>query len=317
MNRSSVCPQTVRFRLCQPLWLVAVCTLCARLAFAGVGGVEHVIIVGVDGLGSIAFKADNAPVMHRLMREGAFTLYARGVLPTSSSPNWASMIMGAGPEQHGVTSNDWEPHRYDIAPLAIGSGGIFPTIFGVLRQQRPAARIVVVHDWEGFGRLLEPRAPDVLEHVKGTPATARRAIALFTERKPNLLFMHFDEVDHAGHTHGFGSPQYYAAVEEIDRLVAELMDAVQTSGVGSKTIVLITADHGGVGKSHGGATMAEIEIPWIIHGPGVAAGHQIQSSVNTYDTAPTVAWILGLTPPGCWIGRPVSEAFPRSQSAQN
>ena len=35
------------------------------------------------------------------------SIHARGVIPTVSSPNWASMIMGAGPEQHGITSNDW------------------------------------------------------------------------------------------------------------------------------------------------------------------------------------------------------------------
>jgi len=46
------------------------------------------------------------------MREGAWTLHARGVMPTVSSPNWASMIMGAGPEQHGVTSIDWQPYKF-------------------------------------------------------------------------------------------------------------------------------------------------------------------------------------------------------------
>lgn len=55
--------------------------------------------------------------------------------------------------------------------------------------------------------------------------------------------------------------------------------------------------------------MAEIEIPWIIAGPGVAAGHEIKTPVNTYDTAVTVAYVFGLKTPDCWIGRPVSEAF--------
>ena len=74
---------------------------------AQAAGAEHVVIIGCDGMGSVAFLPQtNAPVMRRLMREGAWTLHARGVMPTSSSPNWASMIMGAGPEQHGMTSND-------------------------------------------------------------------------------------------------------------------------------------------------------------------------------------------------------------------
>ena len=48
-----------------------------------------------------------------------------------------------------------------------------------------------------------------------------------------------------------------------------------------------------------GATMAEIEIPWIIAGPGVAAGRELKKPVNTYDTALTVAHIFGLKPPDC------------------
>jgi hypothetical protein len=59
-------------------------------------------------------------------------------MPTSSSPNWASMIMGAGPEQHGVTSNDWETNKFEIPALEVGPEGMFPTIFGVIRRQRPS-----------------------------------------------------------------------------------------------------------------------------------------------------------------------------------
>ena len=50
----------------------------------------------------------------------------------------ASMIMGAGPEQHGVTSNEWETNKFEIAPTVVGPGGMFPTIFGLLRAQRPS-----------------------------------------------------------------------------------------------------------------------------------------------------------------------------------
>src|SRR5438445_4998434 len=162
-----------------------------------VSNVEHVVVVGCDGFGSVGFTATNTPVLHRLMREGAYTLHARGVMPTVSSPNWASMIMGAGPEQHGVTSNDWQPNKFDVPPVAVGSGGIFPTIFGILREQKPNAVIACIHDWDGFGRLVEPKAPDLLENIKGSAQTANRAMEVFRTKKPTLLFVHFDDVDHA------------------------------------------------------------------------------------------------------------------------
>jgi hypothetical protein len=82
----------------------------------------------------------------KLREQGGWTFHARGVMPTSSSPNWASMLMGAGPEQHGITSNEWQPEMFEITPTARGPGGIFPTIFCALREQRPDSYLAVFHD---------------------------------------------------------------------------------------------------------------------------------------------------------------------------
>ena len=270
---------------------------------------KHVVVIGCDGFGSLGFTATNTPVLRKLMREGAYTLRARGVMPTSSSPNWASMIMGAGPEQHGITSNDWQPDKFDIAPVTVGSGGIFPTIYGLIREQKPNAFIACVHDWQGYGRLIEPKVPDLLEHVKGSALTANRAIEVIRQKKPTFLFIHFDDVDHAGHESGWKSPAYFKAIEEVDALIGKVLATLEETGIRKDTLVFMTADHGGKGTSHGGATMEEIEIPFILNGPGIIAGHEIKAPVNTYDLAPTIAWIFNLKPPACWIGKPVLEAF--------
>lgn len=270
---------------------------------------KHVVVIGCDGFGSLGFTPTNAPVLRKLMREGAYTLRARGVMPTSSSPNWASMIMGAGPEQHGITSNDWQPDKFDIAPVTVGSGGIFPTIYGLIREQKPNAFIACVHDWQGYGRLIEPKVPNLLEHVKGSALTANRAIEVIRQRKPTFLFIHFDDVDHAGHESGWKSPAYFKSIQEVDALIGKVLETLEETGIRKETLVIMTADHGGKGTSHGGATMEEIEIPFILNGPGIIAGHEIKAPVNTYDLAPTIAWIFNLKPPACWIGKPVLEAF--------
>ena len=275
----------------------------------GLAAVEHVLVIGCDGLGSLAFNATNAPVMHRLMSEGSWTLKARGVMPTSSSPNWASMIMGAGPEQHGVTSNDWETNKFEIPALETGPDGLFPTMFRSVREARKSANISVVHDWDGFGRLFERRCVDLVANIKGSPLTAAAAADVIRTNRPTLTFVHFDDVDHAGHSFGWKSPQYTKTVDMIDTLIGDLLKAVKDAGIADSTVVLITADHGGVGTKHGGPTIEELEIPWILHGPGVAKNHEIRGPVNTYDTAPTVLRALGIQPPAAWIGHPVQEAF--------
>ena len=289
----------------------------AAFAFAGCGHVSmmrtprahHVVIIGCDGMSPDGIRNAETPHMDELMRTGAYTFHARGVMPTSSSPNWASMIMGAGPEQHGVTSNDWRPDRHDLDATGLGSGGIFPTIFGVLREERPSSVIGCFYDWGGYGRLFERDAVDKIVDGDGPVDTTEQAVAFIKEEKPRFTFIHLDHVDHVGHDIGHGTPEYYEAVEEADRLIGMVVRGLREAGIYERTLLIFTSDHGGRGKGHGGATMAEIEIPWIVAGPGVRRGREIAGPVNTYDTAATAAYVLGVTPPDVWIARPVYEAF--------
>ena len=87
-----------------------------------------------------------------------------------------------------------------------------------------------------------------------------------------------------------------------------LLDRVTAEGAWDNTYVLLTSDHGGTRKGHGENSLAEIQIPWMLAGPEIVPG-PIAASVNTYDTAATLAWIFQLEPPQCWTGRPVLAAF--------
>jgi arylsulfatase A-like enzyme len=92
-------------------------------------------------------------------------------------------------------------------------------------------------------------------------------------------------------------------------LIDQIMAAVAETKLQDETVVLVTADHGGINKGHGGETMSELEIPWILAGPGVRAGTELADPINTFDTAPTVLRALGVAAPAYWIGRAVEPAF--------
>lgn len=286
--------------------------LLCSLSFAAQPGEPapgpRVIVVGVDGLSVDAIAKAATPRIHDLMKRSAWTLTARGVMPTLSSPNWESMIGGAPPEAHGITSNGIARRLVEFAPACADSDGSFPTIFGVLRRQHPESRIAIFHDWKGFADLVEKRAPDVLEHVGGAEHTVRAAMEYWTRERPTLLFIHIDNVDHAGHEYGWVDKSYYDAVAEADTRVGEVLDTVTREDAWGSTYVLVTSDHGGTRKGHGKNSLAEIQIPWMLAGPEVAPG-RITDVVNTYDTAATLASILDAQPPQCWTGRPVTAAF--------
>ncbi len=270
---------------------------------------KHVIVVGCDALTPDGIRNSRTPNLDRFLREGAHTFRARAVMPTIGNTNWASMFMGAGPEQHGVTSNKWQPYRPALPPTCTGSGRIFPTIFGLLREQQPSAKIGCFFDWGGFARLVEPKAGNMMYDGKGPHDTMARAILFLLERKPDLTFIQFDHIDRSLHRSGHGSAQYLRAVEEADRLIGQMLNALIAAEMLNETVILVSSDHGGKGKLHGGSSAAEMEIPWIIYGPGTARGKEITAPVDIYDTAATLAYLLGVKTPSCWIGRPVRQAF--------
>lgn len=270
---------------------------------------DHVIIIGVDGMSPDGIKNANTPNMDRLVKGGASTFGARAVMPSSSSPNWASMIMGAGPEQHGVTSNAWLKDEYTLPATVTNEYGFFPTIFSIIRKQIPDAEIGAIYHWDGFGNLFEQEVVDYSISPKTEEETAQLASTYLMEEKPAFCFIHFDHVDGAGHSKGHGTPAYYSAVEKADTLIGQVVAALEEAQMLENSLIILTADHGGIGFGHGGETPEEVEIPFILFGKGIKPGYEIQSAVNTYDNAATVAFALGLTTPNAWIGRPVKEAF--------
>ncbi|SCW92132.1 Chitobiase/beta-hexosaminidase C-terminal domain-containing protein [Sphingobium faniae] len=266
---------------------------------------NHVIVIGVDGLSPDGVKSAKTPNLHDMMKKGSWSLNARGVLPTTSSANWASILTGAGPEQHGVTSNDWRVSEFNIPTSVIGSGGFYPSIFQVIADQRPDWKTGSIYHWSGFANLYDRQFVDHDVHGETEEETAKLAADYIRAEKPAFLFVHLDNVDHVGHADGHGTPQYYAAVAQADKMIGRIRQATVDAGIADETVILVTSDHGGVGKGHGGETLAELEIPWIAYGKGVNPGARLDLPINTFDTTATVAWLLGVDIPYAWLGRPV------------
>ncbi|MGN6438437.1 MAG: alkaline phosphatase family protein [Agriterribacter sp.] len=272
-------------------------------------GIEHVIVIGVDGLSPDGIRNAETPVMDSMMSNGAVKWNVRTVLTTASSQNWASMIMGAGPEAHGIINNDWERDDHTLPANVAGEEGIFPTIFGRIREAKPNAEIGTVYNWSGFGRLFEKKSVNYDKTFSTEDSTAADFTKYVREKKPTFGFVHFDHVDHAGHHDGHGTPTYYAAVAKTDSLVGEVLKSIKDAGMSENTLVIITADHGGKGKGHGGATPEEGEIAMILYGKDIKKGYKIQQQVYTYDLAATIAFAFHITPPYAWTGRPIKPAF--------
>lgn len=275
---------------------------------AQVKKVKHVILIGCDGFGAYAVPDAKMPNLKSLMEKGAYSLKARCVMPSSSAVNWASMLMGSGPTDHGYT--EWDSKVPEIPSSVKTKYGVFPTIFSVIRDQRPEAKTAAIFSWSGIAPLLEKDAISFFVPGKSKDNFCADTAATIIKRdKPLFTFIHFSQPDVAGHTIGHRTPGYYKELESVDIRIGKIVQAVKDAGIENETIIMITADHGGIGLEHGGKTTDEIFIPWIICGKGVKSNHEIKDVIMTYDTGATIAYILGLKAPQSWRGQPVKDVF--------
>ncbi|MBC6999056.1 alkaline phosphatase [Cytophaga sp. FL35] len=269
---------------------------------------KHVILIGSDGFGAYAFEKAKVPNLRKMMEEGAFSLNARSVLPSSSAVNWASMIMGSGPELHGFT--EWGSKTPELPSAVLGEeSGLYPSIFSLIDKQLPNAKKGVSYTWGGIGYLFEKNMVDLDYNGPEDEETVERALEFINNENPIFTFIHLSHPDNEGHEIGHDTPQYYTAVEKIDTLIGTIIENLKSKNMLEDTIIIFSSDHGGIDKGHGGKTLLEVEIPWIIYGKNIPKKGKLKSTVVTYDTGATIAKILGLSIPEHWRGKVITEAL--------
>lgn len=288
--------------------LTAVLLLLSSQMNAQLKDVKHVLLIGVDGLGAYAIPQAEMPHLKSLMAKGSSSLEARSVLPSSSAVNWASMLMGAGPTFHGYT--EWGSQVPEIPSIITTKNKLFPSIFSLLKDQMPDAKTAAIYSWGGIGYLLEKDVIDFVIPTKDDETlTVSEASRIIKDHQPVFTFIHFSEPDNVGHNIGHDTPEYYAELKKVDERIGKLIAAVKVAGIENETIIMVTADHGGIDKGHGGKSLVEVQIPWIIAGPVIIQNQKLESSIITYDTAATIAFILGLEMPQVWRGQVIKEVF--------
>ncbi len=273
---------------------------------------SHVVLIGIDGWGAYSVtKAHDIPNIKYFMQNGCYTLKDRSVLPSASAINWSSMFMGVPTEMHGYTT--WGSRTPEIPSAYIGEHGMCPTIFTLIREQMPGANTACFAEWDGIKYLVDTLS---ISHVecpisseKDLNTLSNRAADYIKANKPAFIAICNDQLDHTGHGEGHDTPAYYDCLARVDRQIGIIMQAVKDAGMWDNTIFILTADHGGINKGHGGQTLQEMQIPFVICGKNVKSGMQINDCMMQYDCAATIADIFGLQRPQSWRGVPAYSVF--------
>ncbi|MDX1934383.1 MAG: alkaline phosphatase family protein [Capsulimonadales bacterium] len=261
---------------------------------------KRVLLCSMDGVRPDAILSTETPTIDRLAREGAFTWSARTVMPSSTLPCHTSMLRGVPTERHGITSNTFTPI---VRPV--------PSLIDAARAQ--GRRTGFFYNWEQLRDLADPGSLHVAvmhgecTSEKSDAFLAEQACAYLERDDLDLLFLYLGWPDECGHKHGWMTPPYLESITHADACLGRVLETLRR--LGRETVTLVVSDHGGHDRSHGTDRPEDMTIPWVLNGPGVRAGVEIATPVRIYDTCPTLAHLLGLSPAPQWEGRIVTDAL--------
>lgn len=276
---------------------------------------QRIVVIGLDGLSTEGFKGSKHPHIDALFEKGLITLSSRPVLPSVTLPNWTSHLTGQGPEEHGITSNNWTLTNHPLQALETDVAGYTPSIFKLLKDKKPDSKTAFYYNWT---ELINPINKKYLDEVSFEEddkyqKNYAKALQFIAENRnhPTLVFLYSVHTDHAGHGHGWMSPEYIAAMEEVDVEIGNFIRKLKEQGLYNDTYFLLLSDHGGINKGHGGVTMNEMQIPFGI------TGRKIKNLGNTatfFNSNRNTSWILaklfGLKDlPKSWTGIAPTEIF--------
>jgi hypothetical protein len=273
-----------------------------------IGRGSRVLIVSIDGLRPDLALMAEMPNLRGLLTTASYTFWARTTDVALTLPSHASMLTGVTPARHTI---DWNE---DVAGERLRYPA-FPTLFELAK--RAGYTTALVSGKSKFVALARPGSVDWLEvpPVGVNPSdreVAALAATLISEMSPQVMAVHFGDVDRAGHAHGWASPEQFDAIAKADAALATVLAALRGGGTFEETLLIVTADHGGFYKMHGNDPRAT-HIPWIARGPSFRQRNDLTRvpnvTVRTEDTFATAAAFLGLTVDAGIDGKPVSVIY--------
>ena len=260
-------------------------------SFDSFGAYKHVFIIGVDGCGA-AWSIVDSPNFDRIfLADNAWRYDAHTEYVTVSAQNWGSILTGVAYDVHGFTNDSASDNERD-------STSDNNSIFYYARQQFPDAELVSFNNWKAINHGIIENDLNVRKVNRSTDPLIVQAIETYLNagNEPTLLFCQLDSVDHAAHTYGGFSKQYYNAAEKADGYLGQIFNAVEANGFMDDSLFIVVADHGETTDGHGGQTPEESAAVLAVAGKSVNAG-ELDESARNRDVASIALYALGIEQP--------------------
>lgn len=255
-------------------------SLITVFPFVQINAQNKVLILGIDGCRPDALLAAKTPNLDKLWQNGAYTFKAKTDDLSWSGVCWTSMLTGVWKEKHKVYGNSYENPNIEE----------YPHFFNLAKQQYSQLKTYSIINWSPIHKILKDNEANVMSHGLTDSLVTKSVANTLKNDEVDVMFVHLDDVDHAGHSTGFtpDNPEYINAIEETDMNIGEIVKSLQKrkNYANENWLILVSTDHGGSGTNHGEATPEHTTIFYIASGKDVEKG-EIKKQVYITDVAVT------------------------------
>ncbi|HBZ45766.1 MAG TPA: alkaline phosphatase family protein [Stenotrophomonas sp.] len=228
-------------------------TAAAAGAAAVVATTPKLLLVSIDGLRADMLDRGITPNLSRIAHDGVRARWMTPSYPSLTFPNHYTLVTGLRPNHHGIIHNSMQEEvlgRFQVnlpeavtdsrwwggEPIWVGAekAGLrsatwsWPGSEAAIQGVRPSQWRVYSPDVP-----LADRVDDVLRWVGDDGPDA-----------PRLVTLCMEQVDKAGHHYGPDSPEYAAAIVQVDTAIGRLLDGLAARGLDDSTNLIVVSDHG-------------------------------------------------------------------------
>lgn len=239
---------------------------------------KHLIVISFDGLSTLDFEDINSlPNFKNFIDESSYCKKVYSVYPTLTYPAHATIVTGKYPKNHGIINNtllqpgrispDWYWQRNyingeTIYDTAIDNGmtvaALLWPVTGKSRIQYNMPEIFANRPWQNqimvsllngsplfqfklnnkFGSLRDGiKQPNLDNFIHSS------LLYTIEEKKPNITFVHYTDLDTTRHNYGFNSKEANEAIKRHDIRLGEIIKTLKANDMYEDSTIIVLGDH--------------------------------------------------------------------------
>ncbi|KAJ8394659.1 hypothetical protein AAFF_G00044620 [Aldrovandia affinis] len=216
---------------------------------------QPLLLVSLDGLRAEYLLTFNKviPVIDKLKNCGTSAPYMQAVFPSLTFPNHYTIATGLYTESHGLVANSMYDPMFDASFSLSSSEKEDPRWY----QGQPIWLTAMyqglkagTYFWPGSDVKINGSYPDIHVDYNGkTPFEERvftvlKWLNLPEQERPDFYTLYLEEPDKSGHNDGPVSGGVILALQEVDRIIGQLMNGLKQMDLHQCIDIIIVADHG-------------------------------------------------------------------------